>query len=140
VHIYNVTFFDQLLRLLKGQCIYCHRFRLSRSQINIYACKLRLLRYGLVEEATTVGAMELRKGKGGKGSDSEDSEDEDEDDLIKRRNAFVKKCIHNLPPESRSQTHMLRSKNPVAAELRRDTVRDFLKEVSSAKKCATCSG
>lgn len=84
--------------------------------------------------------MEPRKGKGGKGSDSEDSDDEDEDDLIKRRNAFVKKSILNLPRESRSQAYMLRSKNPVAAELRREIVREFLKDVSSAKKCAACNG
>ncbi|KAL1960848.1 hypothetical protein VTO42DRAFT_5831 [Malbranchea cinnamomea] len=140
VHVYNVTFFDQLFRLLKGQCIYCHRFRLSRSEINSYVCKLRLLQYGLVEEAAVVGEMELKKGKGKHArSDSEDSEDEDEEDLIKRRNAYVKKCIANLLG-SRSQQHLQGAKSPVASEQRREIVRQFLKDVSSAKKCASCNG
>lgn len=94
-----------------------------------------------MEDAATVGSMELRKGRGNKaGSDSEDSEDEDEGDLIKRRNAFVKSRLANLPPQSKTRQHLQGSKSPVAAELRREIVREFLKEVSSAKKCASCNG
>ncbi|EER26659.1 DNA-directed RNA polymerase II largest subunit, putative [Coccidioides posadasii C735 delta SOWgp] len=141
VHVYNVTFFDQLFRLLKAQCIYCHRFRMSKIQINTYVCKLRLLQYGLVEEASTIGTMELRKGKHNKGDgESDSSEDEDEEDLIDRRNAYVQKCISGLASYKTRQNYMKMAKNPAAAEMRRNLVRDFLKDVANVKKCASCSG
>ncbi|WEW54914.1 DNA-directed RNA polymerase [Emydomyces testavorans] len=141
VHIYNVTFFDQLFRLLRAQCTYCHRFRMSRVQINTYACKLRLLQYGLVEDAAMVGTMELRKGKRNKeDADSESSEDEDEEALMDRRNAFVRKCISKNAAHREGKSHMQMTKDPVAAEMRRNVVRDFLKDVVSTKKCTSCSG
>ncbi|KAF3898590.1 DNA-directed RNA polymerase I subunit [Trichophyton interdigitale] len=141
VHVYNVTFFDQLYRLLRSQCIYCHRFRMSRAQVNNYSCKLRLLQYGLIEEAHIVGNMELRKGTRGKDDSSDDdSEDEDEVDLIQRRNAYVKRCIANLPVHKRSRNHMEIVKDPTAAEMRRSLVRDFLREACAVKKCTSCSG
>ncbi|EEP82341.1 hypothetical protein UREG_07206 [Uncinocarpus reesii 1704] len=140
VHVYNVTFFDQLFRLLRAQCIYCHRFRLSRVQINAYVCKLRLLQYGLVEEASIVGTMELRKGKSNKADESDDSDDEDDEDLIDRRNVYVQKCISGIATDKRRQNHMKMAKNPATAEMRRAIVRDFLKDVVNMKKCASCSG
>lgn len=110
--------------------------------INTYVCKLKLLQYGLVEEAAAVGGMELRKGKGNKaGSDDDDDEDEDDEDLIARRNVYVKKCIAKMSAESKAQQlNVQGKKNPVAAEKRRELVREFLKDVSGAKKCAGCDG
>lgn len=141
VQVYNVTYFDQLFRLLRAQCIYCHRFRMPRLQIHSYACRLKLLRYGLVEEAFIVGGMEARKG-GRTNADSSDdsSDDEDDDDLMKRRNSYVKRCISNLTTRRKSEDYMKMVKNPAAAEQRRNLVRDFLKEASNAKKCTSCSG
>lgn len=126
---------------MKGQCIYCHRFRLSRLQINGYVCKLKLLQYGLVEEAVVVGEMEIQKGKGNKAGSDDDDEDEDDEDLIARRNAYVRKCIAKVPVEIKAQQyHLQGKKSPVAAEKRRELVREFLKEVTAAKKCASCQG
>ncbi|KAI1915489.1 hypothetical protein LOZ61_001683 [Ophidiomyces ophidiicola] len=141
VNVYNVTFFDQLFRLLRAQCIYCHRFRMSRLQINKYVCKLRLLQYGLVEDAAAVGNMELERGtRKGDGEDSDSSEEEDEMDLIDRRNAFVRKCISNITTRGNDQNRGRMTKNPVVAEMRRNTVHDFLKDVTNTKKCTSCSG
>ncbi|KAK2739653.1 hypothetical protein FQN57_006485 [Myotisia sp. PD_48] len=141
VHVYNVTFFDQLYRLLRSQCIYCHRLRMSPIQINSYACRLRLLQYGLVDEAHTVGKMELQKGpRNADSSGSDDSDDEDDEDLIRRRNAYVKKCLSGLPIEKKTGNYLQIVKNPTAAEQRRNVVRDFLRDACAAKKCASCSG
>ncbi|PGH11033.1 hypothetical protein AJ80_07309 [Polytolypa hystricis UAMH7299] len=141
VHVYNVTFFDQLFRLLKAQCAYCHRFRMSRMDLNTYACKLRLLQYGLVEEAAAVNNMEMRKGKSNNaGSDSDDSEDEDAEDFAQRRNAYVKRCINSALSQRQDRGYFQGAKNPVAAEQRRTLVREFLKEICAVKKCASCSG
>ncbi|KAK2870553.1 hypothetical protein FQN49_003107 [Arthroderma sp. PD_2] len=114
---------------------------MARAQINNYACKLRLLQYGLIEEAHIAGNMELRKGaRNNADSSDDDSDDEDDVDLIQRRNAYVKRCIANLPAQKRSRSHLDIVKDPTAAEMRRNLVRDFLKEASAAKKCTSCSG
>lgn len=114
---------------------------MSRVQVNNYSCKLRLLQYGLIEEAHIVGNMELRKGARGKDDSSDDdSDDEDDVGLIQRRNAYVKRCIANLPVHKRSRSHMEIVKDPTAAEMRRSLVRDFLREACAVKKCTSCSG
>lgn len=143
VHVYNVTHFDQMYRLLRAQCVYCHRLQMSRTQVNAYTCKLRLLQYGLVDEVAALESMELKKGskKSAKdGDESEDDGDEDEDDLVKRRNVFVKKAIREAQASGKLKGLMAGAKNPIAAEQRRAVVRDFFKDIVGIKKCANCSG
>ncbi|KAB8211273.1 Largest subunit RPA1 of eukaryotic RNA polymerase I RNAP I N-terminal domain protein [Aspergillus parasiticus SU-1] len=143
VHVYNVTHFDQMYRLLRAQCVYCHRLQMSRTQVNAYTCKLRLLQYGLVDEVAVLESMELKKGskKSAKdGEESEDDGDEDEDDLVKRRNVFVRKAIREAQASGKLKGLMAGAKNPIAAEQRRAVVRDFFKDIVGIKKCANCSG
>ncbi|KAL4996608.1 hypothetical protein BDV10DRAFT_108805 [Aspergillus recurvatus] len=143
VHVYNVTHLDQLYRLLRAQCVFCHRFQMSRTQINIYACKLRLLQYGLVQQVAFIDSMGAKSPKSRKGKDadgSDDEEDEDDDDVISRRNAYVKKCIREAQAAGLLKSVMAGAKNPLAMEKRRELIKDFFKDVVAAKKCAHCSG
>ncbi|ODM18657.1 hypothetical protein SI65_05274 [Aspergillus cristatus] len=140
-HVYNVTFFDQLFRLIRAQCVYCHRFQMSRVQINAYVCKLRLLQYGLVDEAGVIDSMGTGKTDKKKSKDEgSDSEEEDEEDLIERRNTYVKKCIREAQASGRLKGLMAGAKNPIATEQRRTVVKEFFKDIVSFKKCANCSG
>ncbi|KAL3468042.1 hypothetical protein BJX64DRAFT_83490 [Aspergillus heterothallicus] len=143
VHVYNVTHLDQLYRLLRAQCVFCHRLQLSRTQINLYSCKLRLLQYGLVDAVVVVDTMGTKgrmskRGKGADGSDEED--DEDDDDLISRRNTYVKKTIREAQAAGMLKSIMAGIKNPLAMEKRKDLIRDFFKDIAAAGKCASCSG
>lgn len=113
---------------------------MSRADIMSYTCKLRLLQYGLVEEAAAIDSMEIRRGKGNAGSESGDSEDEDEEDLVRRRDVYVKRCIHQVLARNKEGNFLHGTKNPVAAEQRRNIVRAFLKDITAVKKCASCSG
>lgn len=114
---------------------------MSRADIKSYTCKLRLLQYGLVEEAAAIDNMEARRGKDNNaGSGSEDSEDEDEEDFIRRRDAYVKRCIQQVLARNKDQEFLHGAKNPVAVERRRNIVRAFLKDITAVKKCASCSG
>ena len=143
VHVYNVTHFDQLYRLLKGQCVYCHRFQMTRFNINTYTCKLRLLQYGLVDEVAVIDSMahkRVEKKKTAKDGEGSSSEDEDDDDIIERRNSYVKKCIRQAQADGRLKGLMAGAKNPLAAEQRRALVREFFKDIGSPSKCASCSG
>ncbi|KAI5291409.1 hypothetical protein KEM54_004944 [Ascosphaera aggregata] len=110
--------------------------------INVYVCKLSLLQYGFVTETAVIDEMTTHKGKvsSSSDSDSESSEDEDIDDIIKKRNAFVRKCIKKALAENSEAALLAGAKNPVAAEQRRNLVREFFKAVVAVKKCAHCSG
>lgn len=115
---------------------------MSRVQINAYICKLRLLQYGLVDEVATIDTMGSDKGAGKpkKGAEDSGSEEEDTDDLMERRNAFVKRCIRKAQMEGKIQGFMTGSKSPIAAERRREVVKEFFKDIVSVKKCTSCSG
>ncbi|KAE8153905.1 beta and beta-prime subunits of DNA dependent RNA-polymerase [Aspergillus avenaceus] len=141
VHVYNVTHFDQVYRLLRAQCVYCHRLQMSRTQVNAYTCKLRLLQYGLTDEVAVLESMSVKKDKKStKEADDSGSDDEDEDDLVKRRNLFVRKSIREAQASGKLKGIMSGAKNPIAAEQRRALVRDFFKDIVSIKKCQNCSG
>lgn len=141
VPVYNVTFFDQLYRLIRAQCIYCHRLQMSRVQINAYVCKLRLLQYGLVDEVSVIESMESAGKKvPKKGEASSDEDEDDEDDLMTRRNAYVKRRIREAQSENKPVGLMTGAKNPVAAEKRRALIREFFKDIVAIKKCTSCSG
>lgn len=114
---------------------------MSRVQINAYVCKLRLLQYGLVDEAGVIDSMGTGKADKKKSKDEgSDSEDEDEEDLIERRNTYVKKCIREAQASGRLKSLMAGAKNPIATEQRRTVVKEFFKDIVSFKKCANCSG
>ncbi|KAJ5091454.1 hypothetical protein NUU61_006324 [Penicillium alfredii] len=144
VPLYNVTFFDHIFRLLRAQCVYCHRLQMSRTQVNLYSCKLRLLQYGLVDEVAAVDAIGSSKGAKSKGSkgkdDSGDEEEEDDEDIMEKRNSYVTRRIREAKKDGKLDGLMAGAKNPIAAEYRRELIRNFLKDITSHRKCANCSG
>ena len=143
LHVYNVTFFDQLYRLLRAQCVYCHRFQMSRVQINAYVCKLRLLQYGLLDECGAIDGFGPKKGgknKSAKDGEESSEEEDDEEDVIEKRNTYVKKRTREAQASGRLKAMMAGAKNPMAAEQRRTVIKEFFKDLVSFKKCANCSG
>ncbi len=135
--VYHPTFMDQLLRLLRAKCAYCHRLKLSRKEVNRYICKLRLIQHGLLDAAQEIDNIEsMDKENEKEGSDS----DEDQtpgDIIIRQRNAFVKKAIKaakSAPWEWR------REKNEGVADARRLVVKSFLKAMTAGKACGNCKG
>jgi DNA-directed RNA polymerase I subunit RPA1 len=117
---------------------------MSRDQVNMYICKLRLLQYGLTDEVAQVDAMGAVKGgksKAGKatGDDSDDEED-DPDSIMEKRINYVNRCIKEAKKDGRLEGLMAGAKNPIAAEARRDLVKTFFKDINSNRKCTNCSG
>jgi DNA-directed RNA polymerase beta' subunit len=142
VPVYNLTFIDQLLRLLRGKCGYCHQFRLARVQIHEFVSKLRLIRCGLVQEANRMHEhINIDSGKTGKkdaaGSDS-DSED-DNDDIVAQRDNYVKRCMKRAGISGRD-ARSVREKNDAISDARRQVLKDFYGLVGLGKKCRNCQG
>lgn len=146
IPVYNVTFFDQMLRLLRATCVYCFHFRLSKAEADRYACKLRLIQYGLLAEADGLGSMRMgtkrkaakagaRDGEG-PGEDPEGVDDEDDlDNFIARRQKFVSKIISK---KGHASDIFKSTKIGAVADARRRTVKEFLAEAPGIKKCTYC--
>lgn len=143
VHVYNPTFMDQCLRLLRAKCVYCHKLKMSRNEVNRYSCKLTLVKYGLLKECYDVDdihvAAESKDIAKPEAEDSESEQDQDTKDIIARRNAFVKKAIKDAG-FSRKRNDWEDSKIEAVANERRAIVKDFLYSITKGKKCGNCQG
>ncbi|KAA8914558.1 hypothetical protein FN846DRAFT_926797 [Sphaerosporella brunnea] len=145
IPIYNVTFFDQLLRLLRATCVYCFHLRLSKAEVDRYACKLTLIQYGLLAEAADLDAMHMQvkktkagglRDEEGPGDDLESEGDEDDiDSFIARRRKFVEKLIHKRGKRS---DILNATKITTIADARRQVVKEFMAAIPSVKKCTRC--
>ena len=118
---------------------------MSRANVNLYTCKLRLLQYGLTDEVAAVEAIGSSKGaktgsKKDKGDASDDDEEDDDETIMEKRVAHVNRCIKEAKKDGRLDGLMAGAKNPIAAEQRRDLVKTFLKDINGNRKCYNCSG
>jgi DNA-directed RNA polymerase beta' subunit len=140
VPVYNLTFIDQLLRLLRGKCGYCHQFRLARVTINEYVSRLRLIRCGLVQEANEINEhVNATKGKTSK-RDAQDSDSEDDnEDIVSQRESYVKKCLKRAGISSRD-VRSIKEKNDTISDARRQVLKEFYGQVGLGKKCRNCQG
>lgn len=139
--VYHVSFMDQLLRLLRGTCVYCHRFKTARVVVNKYICKLKLIRAGLIQEAEDMDDhIDLDRNKNKKAAASEDdSEDDDNDDIISQRNSYVKKMLKQAGI-SKSASYKAQEKVESVTEARRLVIKEFYAEMGRGKKCHNCGG
>lgn len=140
VPVYHPVFMDQVLRLLRSQCIYCHGFRLGRRDVHAYICKLRLLQYGLLHEAAMVDncgedKLGLDSDVPGQGSEAEEEGNSSFDPTIKARENFVAAALRKAKHRS-SDTR----KHEGATQMRTTVIKDFLSDIIKTRKCATCQG
>ena len=127
---------DQILRLLRAKCIYCHHFKMSRKEVNRYFCKLRLIQHGLLDAAEEVDNIEVLQTKEDNISDSDHGVSAVES-IIRRRNAFVRRSIKAAKA---NHWEWKREKNETVADARRTIVKAFMKAITAGKVCANCSG
>ncbi|XP_014559695.1 hypothetical protein COCVIDRAFT_91322 [Bipolaris victoriae FI3] len=141
VPVYHLTFIDQLLRLLRGKCAYCHQLKFPRVQVNEFVSKLRLIRCGLVQEANDMHEhINLEKGKTSKrAADDSEDEDNDQDDIISQRNSYVKKCMKRAGI-SKHDARSVREKNEAISDARRQVVKEFYAELVKRRTCGNCQG
>lgn len=152
VHVYHPTYLDQCLRLLRSQCVFCHRFRMSRIHISTAVCKLRLLQYGLLREADEIEDLHLQDTWGrrqlnlptAKGptraEDSASDSDDDRDSVIRARERAVNLAIKAARGEKRKS--WAQEKHEAVGEARRKVIREFLAHANSSahSTCKSCQG
>ncbi|WYZ37417.1 hypothetical protein EsH8_II_000923 [Colletotrichum jinshuiense] len=144
VPVYHPIFLDQVLRLLRSQCVYCKGFRMRHREINRYSCKLRLLQHGLLHEAHLLDAIgEDLKGLAMPGVPTDyESEAEEEgtstvDNVIGAREAFVRQSLktHKL-----SIGEVRKGKHEGGIEMRREIIKDFMTQITKPRRCDNCGG
>ncbi|KAI6249121.1 DNA-directed RNA polymerase I subunit rpa1 [Erysiphe necator] len=138
VPLYHPIFMDQLLRLLRAKCAYCHYLKISRKEVNRYQCKLKLVQHGLlsaVEEVDNIDIISNKKNN--KGSENESDEDSQVASVIRRRNLFVKKCIRE---SGNNLFDWMKEKNEGVMEARRVLIKGFFKDIVSSRTCGNCGG
>ncbi|KAF2402394.1 DNA-directed RNA polymerase I subunit RPA1 [Trichodelitschia bisporula] len=139
--VYHPSFMDQALRLLRGKCVFCHRFKMSRTDVHLYACKLRLVHHGLLEEASAVEDIVAKDPKKGTelGEDEQEGEwlSADEGDevnsTIQQQKQFTENAIRRAPKRSPEN-------NEALLEARREIIKEFLANLTKGQTCRNCQG
>ncbi|KAK9471333.1 uncharacterized protein V1510DRAFT_431410 [Dipodascopsis tothii] len=152
IPVYNPLFFSQLYILLRSTCLYCYSFRLKSLEVHRYACKLRLLQYGLITECKFVDDLRLAKSVddaadeeeaeidamvdpvGKKGAEKDKAAKAGEADLIRRRNKFVAAAISKA-----GKAAAYEHKTAAVLEARRTLIHEFMKLLLTRTKCDNCS-
>ncbi|KAI6105879.1 hypothetical protein F5141DRAFT_1126540 [Pisolithus sp. B1] len=119
--VYHPLFMTQMYNLLRGTCLFCHRFKTRQSVRCKYAAKLRLLEHGLLDAALGVDDLHIQ-------DKDEDSRGETVEDFEKRVELYVR--IHLSRTGSRRDQY----KDELVYQARKDVITDFLKS-TIAKRC-----
>ncbi|QIW96250.1 hypothetical protein AMS68_001768 [Peltaster fructicola] len=136
VPCYHPTFMDQVLRLLRAACIYCGKLKMSRSQVNLFVCKLRLIKHGLLREVAEMAEFDMKFTMKGATQDDDDEEEEVGGHVIAARLRFVKEAIKRAAEEGRLSSQ----RTEAIVSTRKEIVKDFLTNMTKGSKCGNCTG
>lgn len=147
VPVYNPLFFPQLYLFVRATCVFCQNFKMKSTEVHRYACKLKLLQYGLTRESQQIDDFQL----GSSGNAKEDAFDametelskkKDDDSaydmerLRKRREAFVQKSIANAMAEGRTTEEGIHTAS--VGEERKRVINNFYSVVRGMGHCDNC--
>ncbi|KAG1833461.1 hypothetical protein EV424DRAFT_1479615 [Suillus variegatus] len=124
--VYHPLFMVNMYNILRATCLFCHRFKLSRSVICKYVAKFRLLEHGLLEAALDVDNIALHTSN----DDDEDSRNETIPELEHRVNLFV--MVHLSKASGSKRDHY---KDTLVYQARKDLIQEFLR-TTITKKCS----
>lgn len=138
---------DQMLRLLRAKCVYCGHLKMHPAKVNFVTCKLRLLQYGLLEEAEELENIGTRRKSmnnlpnGAASVASSGNEDDSEDDMDMReiRSLFTKRAVKKASGTLR-RYDMSKEKVEALSEQRRAVVKQFLGDITNRGACGSCNG
>ncbi|KAI4147656.1 MAG: hypothetical protein LQ340_005456 [Diploschistes diacapsis] len=134
-----------MLKLMNGHCSFCCRFKLPRTEVNKYICKLRLIGVGLINEAKELDDITMVSAQFAPKPDADDSNEDVEerrDDLVRFRNNFVRHAIRKVRKRG-ANANPFPNKVQGVAEQRRAVIKEFLSAITKAPKtqpCSTCGG
>ncbi|KAF8812281.1 beta and beta-prime subunits of DNA dependent RNA-polymerase [Phlegmacium glaucopus] len=126
--VFHPLFMGNMFNILRGTCMFCHRFKLSRTVLWKYLAKLRLLERGLLDAAQGVDDMQLIINRN-KDGEEEDGPRETPHAFIARINLYVAIHLARAPNNTRDS-----HKDTLIYQARKDLINEFLK-LCIQKKC-----
>ncbi|KAF9491362.1 beta and beta-prime subunits of DNA dependent RNA-polymerase [Pleurotus eryngii] len=132
--VFHPLFMPNMLNLLRGVCLYCHRFKMGRSVMCKYIAKFRLLERGLLDAAQGIDEIHIRvSGLGKRGVPQDDDEsaevsEESFEDFQKRINLYV--LLHLQRTENKRDNY----KDGQVYQARKQLIAEFLK-TTTLNKC-----
>ncbi len=162
VPAYNPLFFKQMFVLLRGSCVYCHHLKMRSIDVHAYECKLRLIRYGLLLEASQIDRIRLEEGEMESGRDEAEeagnmAEEEEqigreaekvgrafatrmtasaESRLREKRELFVYESVHRAIEEGRTTKSGVST--GTVLEARKAVIKDLERRVVAKPRCENC--
>ncbi|KAJ7180322.1 hypothetical protein C8R43DRAFT_972609 [Mycena crocata] len=150
--VFHPLFMGNMFNLLRDTCLFCHRFKISRTVLAKYVAKFRLLEHGLLDAAQGVDDLHIRVSikkakaaakKAGRGknedADSDESSEEEErgvavpDETLAqftmRVNLYVAVHLGRAPDSKRDHY-----KDGLVYKARKELISEFLK-ASYMSKC-----
>ena len=137
MRVYHPFFLEQLMKLLKGLCIFCYKFQCGRTHLARYSAKLRLLSEGLLKEAQDIDMIAVDsagKDVADAGSDSEMEEDQDVMVAAETYYRFADAAIKRARAEG-----LIVEKNEAVVEMRKDVIKEVMNSLKTGSgKCTNC--
>ncbi|KAI5834493.1 beta and beta-prime subunits of DNA dependent RNA-polymerase [Schizophyllum commune Tattone D] len=131
--VFHPLFMSNMLNLLRGTCLFCHQFKMSRTLLWKYMAKLKLLERGLLDAAQGVDDIHIRVSRRSRDKDAMDvdvpaqtkSVDETPEQFMMRLNLYVALQIRRASTSKRDHY-----KDGLVYQTRKDVIHDFLKATS----------
>lgn len=146
VPVYNPLFFNQLYLFLRISCLYCNHFKLHSNEVHKFECKLKLLQYGLILEASEIDKIRVDLGelddnveKNQNELDKEESENLSVSSsryLREKRELFVFESIKNAIADGRTTKSGVFT--ATVGEARKELITNFYAKILTKKKCENC--
>ncbi|KAG9323204.1 hypothetical protein KVV02_002993 [Mortierella alpina] len=135
--VFNPMFFPQMYQMLRASCLFCHHFRMSKSETHRFIAKLQLLNKGRFLESKEIDNIPVVSKKGKRSSDDMDVDGEEqpmgEDEYISRLDSYVQKCL-------KKHIHGQEDyKTTVVNDERKRIIADFYRRATAKKKCENCA-
>ncbi|PFH51377.1 hypothetical protein AMATHDRAFT_74938 [Amanita thiersii Skay4041] len=140
--VFHPLFMVHMYNLLRGTCLFCHRFKMNRTKLCKYVAKLRLLERGLLDAANGIDDLQLKvhkkvKTKRKKDDTHENSNaeevvelameeteipEETSEEFRRRINLYVAVHLARTPMSKRDHY-----KDTLVYQARKDIINEFLK-------------
>ncbi|RDB19957.1 DNA-directed RNA polymerase I subunit rpa1 [Hypsizygus marmoreus] len=134
--VFHPLFMTNMFNLLRGTCLFCHRFKMSRTVLSKYIAKFRLLERGLLDAAQGVDDIHIRVGRKSKDNKKKDEDDSEEEaqtiapdipgettnEFMMRINLYVAVHLSRSPTSKRDHY-----KDALVYQARKNLISEFLK-------------
>lgn len=136
--VYYPVYFNDLVRILRSKCVYCHRLRLSSLRVRVYLTKLKLLEMGDFSAAETI--LDVLNSKQLDLDAEVQAPTNNTYDEVIPTDAEEKLTYYEKKYDSyvRSRRHLQTAPDLYIKTMQRETIDAFMRTCIAAKKCETC--